>query len=129
MTVYLETSAAAKLLVEEAQSPALATYIDDLGDDTRIVSSALLETELRRLAVREGLPQDAVTHVLDRVDLYEPDRALFHQAGILPGPRLRSLDALHVTAALRAEADAFLCYDQRQGHAATSVGLRLLAPA
>ncbi|MBA3619104.1 MAG: type II toxin-antitoxin system VapC family toxin [Acidothermales bacterium] len=129
MTVYLETSAAAKLLVEEAQSASLAAYLDHLGDDARIVSSVLLETELRRLAVREGLPQDSVTHLLDRVDLFEPDRALFHQAGILPGPRLRTLDALHVAAALRAEAAAFVCYDQRQREAAKSVGLRLLAPA
>lgn len=128
MIVYLETSAAAKLLIEETESAACAHYLDALGDDNLLVSPVLLETELRRLAVRNDLPQPAVSEVLDRVALLEPDRALYHQAGILPGRRLRSLDALHVAAALRVEADAFVCYDQRQADAALAVGLHVSSP-
>ena len=69
-----------------------------------------------------------MTAVLERVDLVEPDRASYTSAGLLPGRTLRSLDALHVVAALRAEAESFVSYDVRQGEAARSVGLRVIAP-
>ena len=130
MTIYLETSAVAKLVVEEAESAALAALLDRLVDDgVRLLSSVLLETELRRLAIREGLPQASVSEVLDRIDLFDLDRSLYHQAGILPGPRLRSLDALHVAAAMRIAARAFVAYDQRQCEAADAVGLSVRSPA
>jgi hypothetical protein len=62
LTVYIEISAAAKLLVEEPESAALGAYLDDLADnDVALVSSMLLETELRRLAVRHDLSQAAVS--------------------------------------------------------------------
>ncbi len=68
MRCHLDTSAAAKLLVEEVES-------DDL------------ESFLER-AVEGG-----------------------DSAGLLPGASLRSLDALHVAAALRWGADAVVTYD------------------
>lgn len=130
MTAYLETSAAAKLLVDEAESAALTAYLDQLtAKRVPVVSSILLETELRRLAVREDLAQAAVSDLLDRIDLAEPNRSLFYEAGILPGANLRSLDALHVATALRLEADQFVAYDARQLAAATAVGLRVLSPS
>lgn len=129
MISYLETSAAAKLLVEEAESSTVAEHLDSLAaEEAQIVSSMLVETELRRLAHRQDLEQSAVTMLLERVDLIEPNRSLFYEAGLLPGKHLRSLDALHVATALRAEADEFLAYDTRQSEAATDVGLRVNSP-
>lgn len=129
MSIYLETSAAAKLLVEEAESAALSRYLDDLADDDiAVVSSMVLETELRRLAVRLELSQSDVSEVLERVDLYELDRAVFVEAGLLPGKHLRSLDALHVAVAVRVAAEEMATYDARQAEAARSVGLRVVAP-
>lgn len=129
-TAYVETSAAARLLVEEAESAALAAHLDRLAErDVRLLSSVLLETELRRLAVRVDLSQAAVSRVLEGIDLLEPDRSLYHQAGILPGRHLRSLDALHVAAALRVDATAFIAYDRRQCEAADAVGLLVVAPS
>jgi hypothetical protein len=52
VTRYLDTSAAAKLLVEEDESDALVAYLDRTVDGQDLISSALLETELRRLAIR-----------------------------------------------------------------------------
>lgn len=128
--MYVETSAVAKLLVDEAESDALAAHLDGVVEpDARLLSSVLLETELRRLAVRLDLPQAAVSQVLDRIDLLEPDRSLYHQAGILPGRGLRSLDALHVATALRVDAVTFVAYDRRQCDAADSVGLRVVSPS
>lgn len=129
MTVYVDTSAAAKLLVEEPESQAVARWLDQrIGAGEDIMSSLLLETELRRFAAREQLPQAAVGAVLDRIDLVEPDRALFHTAGILPGPTLQSLDALHLATVLLFDAASLLTYDQRMRQAAVSLGIRVVAP-
>lgn len=129
MILYLDASAAVKLLVEEAESEALATYLDETADEHELVSSALLETELRRLAVRLELDQSAVTDMLARVDLVDPPRSLFHEAGLLPGAHLRSLDALHLTTALRVDADTLVAYDARLLRAGRSVGLGVRSPA
>ena len=128
MSIYLDTSAAAKLLVDEAESGALAAYIDEIGAEQDLVSSALLEIELRRLAVRLGLDQSAVTDLLARLDLVDPPRSLFHEAGLLPGTQLRSLDALHLATALRVDADTLVAYDARLLDAARSLGLGAHSP-
>lgn len=128
MTSYLETSAAVKRLAREAESEALANYLDQLEPDERPASSMLLETELRRFAMRTGVPQTAVSNLLDGVDLVEPDRLLFIEAGFLPGPNLRSLDALHVATALRIDASVVVAYDHRLQDAARAVGLATAAP-
>ncbi len=129
MRLYVETSAAAKLLIEEPESEPLARFLEAAVErDTGLVSSLVLETELRRLAVRWSLPQGAVSDVLRRFDLLLPDRTIYRDAGLLAGAHLRSLDALHVAAALRLNAAAMLSYDARQGDAARSVGLEVIAP-
>lgn len=127
MTRYLDASAAAKLLVEEDDSAVLAGYLDE-ADDQPPMSSALLETELRRLAVREDLEQAAVSAVLARVALVEPDRSLFHQAGLLPGARLRSLDALHLATAVRLPDVVVVAYDHRLLESARAIGLAVVSP-
>lgn len=129
MRIYLDTSAAAKVLVDEAESEALTAYLDDERSTTEIVSSALLETELRRLAGRLGLDQSAVSDLLTRIDLIDPSRSIFHEAGVLPGPTLRSLDALHLATALRIEADVLVAYNLRLLDAARDLGLAIDSPA
>jgi uncharacterized protein len=129
VTLYLDTSAAAKLLVEEVESEALAAYLDGTVDGQELISSALLETELRRLAVRLELDQSTVTDLLARVDLVDPPRSLFHEAGLLPGPQLRSLEALHLATALRVDSDTIVAYDARLVAAARSIGLSVHSPS
>jgi uncharacterized protein len=129
LTLYLDTSAAAKLLVDEAESEALAAYLDRTVDEQELVSSALLETELRRLAIRLQLEQSMVSDLLARVDLVDPPRSLFHEAGLLPGTHLRSLDALHLATALRVDSETFVAYDARLLDAARSVGLSVHSPS
>jgi len=129
MRCYLDTSAAAKILVQESESDALTAFLERAveGGDT-VGSSRLLETELRRLAIRIGIPQEHVTLVLERLDLLVPDDEVLRTAGLLPDASLRSLDALHVAAALRWGADAVATYDERQARAARAVGLEVVAP-
>lgn len=125
---YLDTSAALKLLVDEAESPALAEAIRDSA--AVLVSTTLLETEMRRAAQRIAeLSQGAVTGFLRGVDVYEIPPAIFTQAGLLPGSSLRSLDALHLAAAITLEVDAIATYDERLAEAADASGIPVIRPA
>jgi predicted nucleic acid-binding protein len=125
-TVYVDTSALAALLIDQPESPALLEWLDLAS--AALVSSDLLETELRRLAVRENLEQSDVTRILDGVGLAALDRAVYRSAGFLPMPYLRTLDALHLEAAMRLDVSAILTYDRRLGEAARSAGLDVIAP-
>ena len=128
MKVYLETSAAAKLLVEEQESEALANHLDRLAPDDTLVSSVVLEIELRRLGMRLDLSQRTISALLERVGLIEANRSLFTEAGLLPGSGLLSLDALHLATAIRAEADVLIGYDQRLLEHAETLGIGVLSP-
>lgn len=124
--VYVDTSALGALLVTQPETPALARWLDEAAAD--LVSCDLLETELRRMAVREGRDQAAVSALLDGVSLAALDRAAYRSAGLLPLTYLRTLDALHLEAALRLDAHAVLTYDYRLADAAVAVGLDVIAP-
>ena len=115
-----------KLMVEESESAALATAIDEGPLD--LVACMLLETELRRAAQRLGVTQLDVTDLLAGVTLYEVPSSLFREAGLLAGAHLRSLDALHLAAAVRLDVAGVLAYDGRMGGAAHDLGLSTLAP-
>ena len=129
MIAYLESSAAGKLLAREPESDALAEFLSGTGEPLGLVSSILLDTELRRIATRHSIPQTSVSAVLRRVGLVVPTRAFFHEAGLLPGAWLRSLDALHLITAIKTGSDVVISYDRRLIEAAESVGLTTLSPA
>ena len=125
---YLDTSAALKLLVEERESVAVVEFIERTQPD--LVSSFLLETELRRAAQRQPqISQSAVAGLLAGVGLLDLPASVFREAGLLPGANLRSLDTLHLAAAIRANVDQILTYDARMTQAATALGFTVLAPA
>ncbi|HMR50025.1 MAG TPA: type II toxin-antitoxin system VapC family toxin [Arachnia sp.] len=126
-TWYLDTSAAFRLLLREKESAALVAAIGDARPT--LVSSFLLETELRRAVHRtDVLQQRQVSELLDRVGLYELTPAIHTQAGLLPGPNLRSLDALHLATAINAGVDALVAYDFRFLDAARDAGVMVVVP-
>ena len=124
--VYADTSALGALLVLQPETRALLDWLDQTR--ARLVSSDLLETELRRMAVREGRDHAKVSAILDGVSLAALDRATYRSAGFLPMPYLRTLDALHLEAAIRLDVDAILTYDKRLGDSAGEVGFDVIAP-
>lgn len=129
MIAYVDTSAAAKTLISEPETPALKRYLNEVvEDDGDLFSSLLLETELRRTAVRNGVSQELATDTLELFDMFEPDPTIFRDAGLMPGKNLRSLDAIHVVTALRVDADVFISYDGSQVKAARAAGLRTVSP-
>lgn len=124
--VYVDTSALGALLIDQPESRALLDWLDQTS--ATLVSSDLLETELRRIAVREDLDQSDVTSLLDGVGLAALDRAIYRAAGFLPMPYLRTLDALHLEAAIRLDVSAILTYDRRLDEAARAAGFDVIAP-
>jgi predicted nucleic acid-binding protein len=116
-----------KLVVEEPESDALAQAIDSEQPD--LVACWLLETEMRRAAQREEqLTQRIISEFLEGVGLYEVPASLFREAAVLPGARLRSLDALHLAAAIRIGVDRVVTYDARLQDSARSLGLNVFTP-
>ena len=96
------------------------------------MSSALLTVEARAGHLR------ACPRKLPRVDLLLADVLLVslsdgvvESAGRLPGPFLRTLDAIHLATALliREDVDALLTYDDRLASAARAHGIDVAAPA
>lgn len=127
MRWYLDTSAAMKLIKREFESTALAERLR--ADRPDLISALLLETELRRAVHRhEPLTQEAVSAFLATLTIYDMPPSLYGEAGLIGGPDLRSLDALHVCAALRCGATAIVAYDERMGRAAAAVGLPVISP-
>lgn len=130
MICYLDTSAAMKLLVEEAESEALTTHLQSSEEDRKLVSSWLLHTELHSAARRhpEDVDLDSVGIVLDTVTLIDLTRGDLLTAGALPG-RLRSNDALHLAVALRIGADELVTYDAELSDAASAAGIAVIQPS
>jgi predicted nucleic acid-binding protein len=127
--VYIDSSAAVKLLRDEVGSEALATYLDEVGaEEGEVMASVLLEVEVRRFVVRWGGSQEDATRLLDGVTLFDLDRRVANEAGFVGSPSLRSLDAVHVAAARACLVDRFVTYDRRQADAALAAGIPVESP-
>jgi uncharacterized protein len=129
MAFYLDTSAAVKLVVDEPGSRAMNRWAR--ANAGRIVSSDLLRTELLR-TVRRGAPEHmpAARAVLDAIVLLNLPAPTFERAGGLDPHGLRSLDSLHLAAALELgdELDGLATYDVRLSEAAVLHGITVIAP-
>lgn len=129
MIVYVDTSAALKLLIDEAESAQLAeelTMSAARGD--RLVSSMLLYTELHCAAQRRAqLSPELVNSVVNSINLVDIARADLLYAAALSGG-LRSADAIHLATAIRLQADALVAYDVELLAAGASAGFTLLTP-
>ena len=124
---YLDTSAAIKLIIEEAESATLAETLS--SSSYRLVSSWLLHTEMYCAAGRH--PQDvdleSVRAVLETVNLVDLTRGDMIAAGT--HAPLRSNDAIHLAVAIRLGVDELITYDQELAGAAASAGLTVFAPS
>jgi len=126
--LYLDTSAAVKLVNRELESDAVLNYLRQLPDE-RLVSAGLIRTELRRAV---GHPSEPVETLLRSLAMVELTGSLLDEAGIIgPGSALRSPDAIHLVAARRLGADllAVVTYDRRMVAAATSLGINAISPS
>jgi len=125
----LDTSAAVKLVTAERGSTALRRWL--ASRDDVMFSSDLLRTELLR-ATRRAAPDQMVQAraVLDSLLLVTLSTAVCERAAILEPDLLRSLDALHLAAALEIgdELEGMVAYDHRLSESARALGISVVAP-
>ena len=126
--LYLDTSAAVKLLLLEEESLAIRAYVIDQD----WASSALLRTELVRAVVR--VDPSVMPRALDLLlqpRLLAIEARILDTAARLSPPSLRSLDAIHLASALelRDELTAFVAYDDRLLAAASALGMPVASPS
>ena len=130
MAFYLDTSAAAKLVVAEPASEAMASWA--ATHEAGVITSDLLRTELLR-ATRPSAPgqMQRARAVLDALTVVNLTSATFERAATLDLEELRSLDALHLAAALELgdELDGIVTYDDRMAAAASLYGVAVIAPS
>lgn len=128
--LYLDTSAAMKLVVAEHGSTALRRWLRPRVE--QLVSSDLLRTELLR-AVRRATPGRVLRarEVLDSLLLARVSTTICERAATLEPSGLRSLDALHLACALDLgdELEAIVTYDERLSGAARANGIEVIAPS
>jgi predicted nucleic acid-binding protein len=127
---YVDTSAAVKLVAVERGSAALRTWI--MAREGDMFSSDLVRTELLR-ATRRAAPGEMVQAraVLDSLILIALTTAVYERAAILEPDLLRSLDALHLAAALELgdELEGIVTYDRDLAEGAKALGVVVVAPA
>ena len=126
--IVFDTSALAKLVVEERESAALEDAIrSELGGSPRAISTIAV-TELRRLGIRVGADVAAVQAVVNLFQVLTLTEGVLQLAGRLPYRHLGTLDAIHVSTALAVGATAVVTYDLRMIEAAQGEGLTVLSP-
>ena len=129
MSIYLDTSALAKLVVAEAESEALRNWLGRRSG-AFLVTNTIGTLELQRLSAR--LSQEvlgAAVMILGRIDVVELTPASLALAAQLPPTGARTMDALHVaSAALLPDLEVLLTYDQRMAQAARGYGLPVESP-
>ena len=130
LPVYLDSSAILKFVFPEPESAALRKTLARWPD---WITCQLSVVECHRAVRRAGGgPRElaAVERPLRACTVLLVDSALVRLAGSLAPPELRSLDAIHLAAALSlgAHPDAFVTYDVRMAAAARDAGLAVLTP-
>lgn len=127
--IYLDTSAAMKLVAPEPETNALETWIAERAAVPRI-SSRLLRIEMLRSVMRNA------PHRMARANVVLSSIALLSMDDVAPASEsigdtmLRSLDTLHLATAneVRTELTAFVCYDKRLCDSARALGLPVETP-
>ena len=126
--VYLDSSAFLKLVVAEAETPAL---LSALAGVVRLVASEILEVEALRAIRRGGGGLEAARAQLAGVRLLPLSREVRTRAAALEPASVRSLDAIHLATALSlgSRLERVYTYDARMSLAARDAGLEVHAPA
>ncbi|MBA3529391.1 MAG: type II toxin-antitoxin system VapC family toxin [Propionibacteriaceae bacterium] len=126
--IYADTSALAKLVVAEAETPALRSWF--ASQSSGLVTNSVGVVELQRLAARVSPDAERTALLLlSRIDRISLTAAALALAGQLPPPELRTLDALHVASAAElVDLVALLTYDRRMAEAASHLGLPVESP-
>ena len=126
--IYLDTSALGRVLLAEPDATAIRSVLDQHDDWW---SSELLMVELRRFATREELA-DPAEKLLEEIELLGIDSATMQRASRVEPSEVRSLDAIHLDAALvlnqQGKIASVLTYDNQLQAGCRHHGLNVTAP-
>ena len=128
--VYLDSSALLKLVLPEHETVTLRSTLARWPD---WVSSRLSAIECRRAVRRVGGHPSLLArmdHILAACTLLQFDEPALRVAETVGPPELRSLDAIHLAAALSLGdyPEALVTYDQRLASAARALDLNVMSP-
>jgi predicted nucleic acid-binding protein len=128
--IYLDTSAALKLVLPEPETERLELWIAEREGIPR-VSSRLLRIEMLRAVARNAPHRMSRANViLSAVALLSIDDVAA-TAEAIGDSALRSIDAIHLATAceVRTDLTTFVCYDKRLCDSALALGLPVESPA
>jgi predicted nucleic acid-binding protein len=126
---YLDSSALVKTVIQETESSALLGW---LRDKTRVVACDLVRVEaVRAVRVADPTAVPRARQAIGTLILIRLDDDLYARAADLEPPLLRSLDAIHLAAALSMGRDlaGVVTYDGRMADGARALGVKVEAPA
>ena len=127
--VYLDSSAIVKLVVREGETEALRAFLGS----AELISSVVATVEVPRAShLKTGDPATIgqAEQVLARFFLVSLDGGIRSLAARAQPPGLRTLDAIHLVAALQVSSriEAAVIYDQRFAEAARASNVVVHAP-
>ncbi len=122
---YVDTSALVAVAFDESSGAAM---VNQLGDIPYLLSSNLLEAELRSACLREGINFSPA--IFSNLKWVLPDRPLVPEiTAVLEAGYLRGADLWHVASALYVAREPeqmwFLTLDARQRSVAEAVGFKV----
>lgn len=130
-TIYVDSSAIAKLFIAENETRDLQHWLTN-QPEPRLVSSALLAVELLRLMrlIDEASVGSAERFLADDVDIVDILPPMLADAAVVEPAHLRTLDAIHLATArdLEPAIDVVLTYDKLLAEAARTAGLAVASP-
>ncbi len=130
LPAYLDSSALLKLVLPERESAALRAALADWPDwVTSQVAAVECHRAVRRVAQSSSLAA-RMNHVLASCTILRLDESTLRVAEQVGQPHLRSLDAIHLAAALSMgdHPAAFVTYDDRLAAAARACDLTVVSP-
>lgn len=128
--IYLDSSALVKLVLTEAETPGLISWLSHRAD-LPLVSSIIHRTEVPRAVWRadpSALPRSY--RQVRGVAMIALTAEVADLAATLRPAQMRSIDAFHLASALsiRRDLTTFVAYDKRLLAAATDAGLPTASP-
>ena len=127
-TIYLDASAVVKMVVPETGSVELAAFLERA---TSLATSVVTSVEVPRAVARyHAAAGRLAAGVLDAMTVIDLTTRRAARAAMLTPITLRSLDAIHLAAALDIGDDlaSFVTYDRRLADAAREAGLPVASP-
>lgn len=130
LPVYIDASAIVKLVKAEPETDALISSLSQWPDR---ITVSIAQTEVHRALRRIGashMEHARADAVLSSLVLVRIDDAVLGRAAALKDRNLRTLDAIHLAAALTLgdDPEAFITYDARLAQAAERLRLPVLHP-